>query len=70
MLGTAPAATSTPARTTVIKARLIEIPPALGCTFLVSRVRMEQFRCNFRTRASDTEMPGIYSNRERSPCRY
>jgi hypothetical protein len=48
MLGTAPAATSTPARTTVIKARIVEIPQALGCTLLLSSVRMEQFRLQFQ----------------------
>jgi hypothetical protein len=48
MLGTAPAATSTPARTTVIKARLVAIPAALECTLLVSNDRMEQFRLQFQ----------------------
>jgi hypothetical protein len=54
MLGTAPAATSTPARTTVIKARLVDIPPTLGCTLLLSRLRMEQCGLQFQGRAPQT----------------
>src|SRR4029079_12416655 len=54
MLGTAPAATSTPARTTAIKARLLDIPPALGCHILLSRARMEQRRLQFQGRAPQT----------------
>jgi hypothetical protein len=46
-LGTAPAATSTPARTTVIKARLVEIP-RVRMHASCEQVRTEQFRLQFQ----------------------
>jgi hypothetical protein len=70
MLGTAPAATSPPARTTVTNARLIENPRRSDRRFLWAGSASGSFACNFRTRASNTELLGIYSNRERSPWRY
>src|SRR3954469_22057479 len=40
MLGTPPATTSPPARTAATTARLVEFPPSLGSTRLVSSVRI------------------------------
>ena len=36
----------------------------------MGRVRIEQFRMQFQDARSNTELSGIYSNHEQSPCRW